>query len=76
MSTSTTDQAAELRAAREARRRERVAAIQAGGLVHQQLGQTATYHRLDDGQHVVSIGGRTFTSDTLAAAIDQAKGGD
>ena len=59
--------------AREARRRERVAAIQSGALVRQQLGQRATYRRLDDGQHRVTVGGMTYTGATLAETIQRAQ---
>ena len=54
-------------------RRARIEAIRSGGLVRQALGQAATYRRLDDGRHEVSIRGQTTVAPTLDQAIDQAR---
>jgi hypothetical protein len=58
---------------RESARRARVAAITAGALTRQRLGQAATYRRLDSGEHQVSIGGRTTVGATLVDTIDAAR---
>jgi hypothetical protein len=58
---------------REAARRARVAAIRNGAIVRQRLGIRAGYRLLDDGEHQVSIDGRTFTGDTLEQAIRRAR---
>ena len=55
-------------------RRARIAEIQAAALTRQALGQAATYHRLDDGQHQVTIRGLSATGTTLAEAVAQARG--
>jgi hypothetical protein len=44
-----------------------------GATVRAALGIAATYRRLDDGQHEVTLGGRTWTAATLPEAIDAAQ---
>jgi hypothetical protein len=58
---------------REAERMRRIDGVRFGALVRQQLGQCATYRRLDDGRHCVTVGGQTAVGVTLQSAIDQAR---
>jgi hypothetical protein len=58
---------------REIARRARVAEITAAALTRQHLGQAAHHELLADGQHKVTVAGKTTVGATLAEAIDQAR---
>ncbi len=58
---------------REAARRARVESIRSGALVRIALGQAATYRRLPDGRHEITLAGKSTIGATLAEAIDAAR---